>query len=71
MISKKLIKAKGEDTKQWISLSKWTEKTEDDDPDNDPTSPKAKQVQSGFIYHYAFAILIGLSIIITFIIFRF
>ncbi len=34
-------------------------------------SIKAKQVQSGFIYHYAFAILIGLSIIITFIIFRF
>ena len=34
-------------------------------------SIKAKQVQSGFIYHYAFAILIGLSFIITFIIFRF
>ncbi len=34
-------------------------------------SNKTKQVQSGFIYHYAFAILIGLSFIITLIIFRF
>ena len=34
-------------------------------------SNRTKQVQSGFIYHYAFAILIGLSLIITLIIFRF
>ena len=34
-------------------------------------SSRTKQIQSGFIYHYAFAILIGLSLIITLIIFRF
>ena len=34
-------------------------------------STRTKQIQSGLIYHYAFAILIGLSLIITLIIFRF
>ena len=32
-------------------------------------SIKAKNIQTGFIYHYAFAILIGLSLLITYFIF--
>ena len=32
-------------------------------------SIRARQMQSGLIYHYAFAILIGLSFLITFFIF--
>jgi NADH-quinone oxidoreductase subunit L len=34
-------------------------------------SKRAKKIQSGYIYHYAFAILIGLSLLITFFIFKF
>ena len=34
-------------------------------------SNRAKKIQSGYIYHYAFAILIGLSLLITFFIFKF
>ena len=34
-------------------------------------SNRAKKIQSGYIYHYAFAILIGLSLLVTFFIFKF
>jgi NADH-quinone oxidoreductase subunit L len=34
-------------------------------------SNRAKKIQSGYIYHYAFAILIGLSLLMTFFIFKF
>ena len=34
-------------------------------------SNRARKIQSGYIYHYAFAILIGLSLLITFFIFKF
>ena len=34
-------------------------------------SDRARKIQTGYIYHYAFAILIGLSLLVTFIIFRF
>ena len=33
------------------------------------TSEKARSIQTGFIYHYAFSILIGLSFLITYFIF--
>ena len=34
-------------------------------------SNRARKIQSGYIYHYAFAILIGLSLLITFFIIKF
>ena len=33
-------------------------------------SKKAKSIQTGYIYHYAFAILIGVSLFITYFIYR-
>ena len=43
MVSKKMIKPKGENTKQWMSLTEWN-KDDDDDP-TDP-SPKSKEAES-------------------------
>ena len=33
-------------------------------------SNRAKKIQTGYIYHYAFAILIGVSLFITYFIYR-
>ena len=33
-------------------------------------SVRAKRIQTGYIYHYAFAILIGVSFFITYFIYR-
>ena len=46
MISKKIIKSKGEDSKEWISLTEWNEVTDDDDDPTDPNSPKSKEAES-------------------------
>ena len=42
MVSKKMIKPKGEEAKQWMSLAEWNETNSDPDPD----SPKGKQASS-------------------------